>query len=57
MMAKRERDKLYNIDKSRLHEIFYIIDHVRGSYSDEIEKKLDEIEDLVAELVDEESEE
>ena len=48
-MAKRE--KLYLIDEVRLTEIFLILEKVRGSYIQEIENKLDEIEDSVNDLI------
>jgi hypothetical protein len=50
---KNKANKLYHIDESRLNEIFYILDHVRGTYITEIEQKIDKIEDKVSELITE----
>lgn len=42
-----KRNKLHAIDEIRLLEIFNIIDHIRGTYIEEIENGLDKIEDIV----------
>jgi len=42
-----KRNKLYAIDEIHLLEIFNIIDQIRGTYIEEIENGLDEIEDTV----------
>lgn len=43
-----KKEKLYDIDRIRLEEIFLILEHVRGSYIDEIEDAIDKIEDATS---------
>ena len=43
-----KKEKLYDIDRIRLEEIFLILEHVRGGYIDEIEDAIDKIEDATS---------
>ena len=46
-----KKEKLYDIDRIRLGEIFFILEHVRGGYIDEIEDAIDKIEDATSNVI------
>jgi hypothetical protein len=48
--------KLHGIDDTRLREILYILDNIRGSYGKDIEEKLEQVSLIIEGLLNESEE-